>query len=187
MNNGFSFTLVEHSEHSTQILFAPENKDLVEHIFDSYDFEIIGATNRSFIINENFDDVFDDITDFEIDEEDNTLLLEEDEGFYTTPLDEVYEIQYLSTTDPSLLEGAVKRTLAVRGGKRKVIFKCGPGQMKIGRSCRRRPTAQLNKMKRRARISARKARKKRRLANRKRKLSMKRRAVLVRKKPSHHK
>lgn len=186
MNNGFSFTIIENSEHSTQIVFAPENKDLVEHIFDSYDFEITHSTNRSFIINENFEDVYDDLTDYEIDEDESpTLLTEEDEGFYLTPSDDVYEIQYVSTYDPSILEGAVKRTIAVRGGKRKIIFKCGPGQMKIGRSCRRRPTAQLNKMKRRARISARKARKKRRLANRKRKLSLKRRAVLVRKKPTH--
>lgn len=185
--NGFSFTLIENSEYTTEVLFTEHNKELVERIMDSYDFEYTEHSSKSFIINEKFDDVFDDITDFEIEDE-PTLLTEEDDGFYLTPVDEVFEIECITTFDPAsdtLNEGTPKRTLAVRGGKRKVIFKCGPGQMKVGRSCRRRPTAQLNKMKRRARISARKARKKRRLANRKRKISLKRRAVLVRKKPNH--
>jgi hypothetical protein len=183
MKNTFSFTLIEHSETTTEVLFPEKYKELIETILDSYDFEWEENSSRSLFIHEKFEDVFDDLTDFEVDEEETVLLTEEDEGFYVTELDDVYEILYSETIDTSLLEGTPKRTVAVRGGKRKVLFKCGPGQMKVGRSCRRRPTAQLNKMKRRARISARKARKKRRLANRKRKLSLKRRAVLVRKKP----
>ena len=83
-----------------------------------------------------FDDVFDDLTDYEVYEEEPNLLLEEDEGFYISHLDDVYEILAFTTVDTSIVEGAVKRTVAVRGGKRKVIFKCGPGQMKIGRSCK---------------------------------------------------
>jgi hypothetical protein len=183
MKNTFSFTLIEHSETTTEVLFPEKYKELIETILDSYDFEWEENSPRSFFINEKFEDVFDDLTDFETDGDESILLTEEDEGFYVTELDDVYEILYIQTMDTSILEGTPKRTVAVRGGKRKVLFKCGPGQMKVGRSCRRRPTAQLNKMKRRARVSARKARKKRRLANRKRKLSLKRRAVLVRKKP----
>ena len=183
MKNTFSFTLIEHSETTTEVLFPEKYKELIETILDSYDFEWEENSSRSFFINEKFEDVFNDLTDFEVDEDESILLTEQDEGFYVTELDDVYEILYFQTMDTSLLEETPKRTIAVRGGKRKVLFKCGPGQMKIGRSCRRRPTAQLNKMKRRARISARKARKKRRLANRKRKISLKRRAVLVRKKP----
>jgi len=182
MKDTFSFTLIEHSDTTTEVLFPEKHKELIESVLDSYDFEWIENSSRSFTIHENFDDIFNDLTDYEVDEDESILLTEEDEGFYITHLDDVYEILYFETPDASLAEGTPKRTLAIRGGKRKVLFKCGPGQMKVGRSCRRRPTAQLNKMKRRARISARKARKKRRLANRKRKLSLKRRAVLVRKK-----
>lgn len=182
MNNTFSFTLIEHSVTTTEVLFTEKYKDIIETILDSYDFEWEENSPRSLFIHENFEDIFNDLTDYEVHENESILLTEEDEGFYITDLDDVYEILYFETPDTSLLEGTPKRTLAIRGGKRKVLFKCAPGQMKIGRSCRRRPTAQLNKMKRRARISARKSRKKRRLANRKRKISMKRRAVLVRKK-----
>lgn len=187
MNDGFSFTLIENSAEMTEILFIKEDKEIIERILDSYDFDYTEMSPVSYIINENIDDVFEDISDFEVYEK-PILLTEDDDGFYTTPMDEVFEIECITTFAPAsetLEEGAAKRTVSVRGGKRKVIFKCGPGQMKVGRTCRRRPTAQLNKMKRRARVSARKARKKRRLANRKRKLSMKRRAVLVHKKSSH--
>jgi hypothetical protein len=151
MKNTFSFTLIEHSETTTEVLFPEKYKELIETILDSYDFQWEENSPRSFFINEKFEDVFNDLTDFETDGDESILLTEEDEGFYVTELDDVYEILYIQTMDTSILEGTPKRTVAVRGGKRKVLFKCGPGQMKVGRSCRRRPTAQLNKMKRRKR------------------------------------
>jgi hypothetical protein len=75
-----------------------------------------------------------------------------------------------------LNEVAAKRKIVVRKGKKRILFKCGPGFMKRGpRTCVRRNVSQLRKMKFRSRKSARKARSKRGQANRKRKLSMRKR------------
>jgi hypothetical protein len=179
MSNSFTFSVEENTEDSVKVVFPEYNRSRIEEIFDSYNFNIIEPSDNCFIVDEPYDDVVEELLDYEIDEEEKDLLMEEDDGFYTTPLDMVYEILGVKEF---LFEGVAKRTVAIRGGKRKILFRCGPGQMKVGRTCRRRPSAQLNKMKRRARVSARKARKKRRLANRKRKISMRRRSVLVRKK-----
>lgn len=188
MKDSFSFTLIEKSDTQTEVIFLLEDKDKIENILDSYEFDFYSKNKTTFVIEENIDDVYYDLTDFE--ESDSNILMEDEEGFYVTPMDDIYEIIVTSEYRPEaasdyLVEGTAKRTVAVRGGKRKIIFKCAPGQMKVGRTCRRRPTAQLNKMKRRARITARKTRRKRRLAARKRKISLRRRAVLVRKKPTH--
>lgn len=79
-------------------------------------------------------------------------------------------------TIADLMEGIAKRKVVVRGGKRKTIFRCKPGEKKIGtRQCRRMPSSQLNKLRRRARKAARKARSKRIRAQRKRKISIRRR------------
>jgi hypothetical protein len=76
-------------------------------------------------------------------------------------------------------EATAKRKIVVRRGKRKLIFKCGPGMMKRGtRTCIRRPGSQLRKMKLSARRSARKSRRKRSVAARKRKISLRKRASL---------
>ena len=91
-----------------------------------------------------------------------------------------YELENSSATE--LLEASAKRKVVVRKGKRKVIFKCPPGQKKIGRRCARRSSRDLMKMKRRARRAARKARRKRSQANRRRKISLRRRPH-----KSHHK
>jgi hypothetical protein len=73
-------------------------------------------------------------------------------------------------------EASAKRKIVVRKGKKRIIFKCGPGMMKRGpRLCVRRPGSQLRKMKLRSKRSARKARSKRNVAKRKRKLSMRKR------------
>jgi len=73
-------------------------------------------------------------------------------------------------------EASAKRKIVVRRGKKRIIFKCGPGMMKRGpRLCVRRPGSQLRKMRLRSKRSARKARSKRNVAKRKRKLSMRKR------------
>lgn len=75
-----------------------------------------------------------------------------------------------------LNEVAATRKIVVRKGKKRIIFKCGPGLMKRGpRICVRRPGSQLRKMKLRSKRSARKSRSKRGVARRKRKLSMRKR------------
>ncbi len=78
-------------------------------------------------------------------------------------------------TIADLKEGIAKRKLVVRKGKRKVLFRCKPGEKKVGRQCRRIPSSQLTKLKRRARLAARKARTKRVRAQRRRKISLRRR------------
>jgi hypothetical protein len=180
----FSFTIIEETEDTTKVSVAPINREIVELLFESYGYEIINSNTYSFIIEDNLFDVFNELNSYEIDE--SSVLTEEanEDTFHITPMDDVFEIQFITTHLPVkdiLSEDIAKKTIAVRGGKRKIIFKCGPGQMKVGRVCRRRPTADLNKMKRRAKISARKSKSTRRLANRKRKISLKRRAILVKK------
>ena len=85
-----------------------------------------------------------------------------------------------TTTIRQLIEGIAKRKVVVRRGKRKTIFRCKPGEKKVGRSCRRIPSSQLNKLKRRAKRAARKARTKRMRAQRRRKISLRRRRNIPR-------
>lgn len=72
-------------------------------------------------------------------------------------------------------EGVAQRKIVIRGGKRKIIFRCKPGEKKINRRCARRKSSDLAKMKRRAKRSARKSKSKRGRTLRKRRISMKRR------------
>ena len=72
-------------------------------------------------------------------------------------------------------EGVAQRKIVTRGGKRKIIFRCKPGEKKINRRCVRRKSSDLAKMKRRAVRSARKSKSKRGRTLRKRRISMKRR------------
>lgn len=75
-----------------------------------------------------------------------------------------------------LNEVTARRKIVVRKGRRKIIFKCAPGMMKKGlRSCVRRPSSSLRKLKFRAKRTARKSRSKRNQARRKRKISMRKR------------
>jgi len=75
-----------------------------------------------------------------------------------------------------LNEVAAKRKIVVRKGRKKILFKCAPGFKKKGpRTCVKRATGQLRKMKLTAKRAARKARGKRSQAKRKRKLSMRKR------------
>jgi hypothetical protein len=75
-----------------------------------------------------------------------------------------------------LNEVAAKRKIVVRKGRKKILFKCAPGFKKKGpRTCVKRATGQLRKMKLSAKRAARKARSKRSQAKRKRKLSLRKR------------
>lgn len=96
-------------------------------------------------------------------------------GFYVEAgFEEVCEV-FEGLEGGFLTEASAIRKVVVRKGRRMIIFKCRPGQKKVKRQCVRRPGAELAKMKRRARMSARKSKGKRSSTNRKRKLSMKRR------------
>jgi len=97
------------------------------------------------------------------------------------------EQQSETHTMAELMEGAAKRKIVIRAGKRKVLMRCQPGEKKVGRQCRRRSSSELGRLKRRAKRAARKARTKRMRALRKRKLSLKRRRTIPSKKHIHHK
>lgn len=94
------------------------------------------------------------------------------------PVEELFEEFMDSSLDILLDEGVAQRKIVVRGGKRKVIFRCKPGEKKIGRRCARRKSSELAKMRRRARRAARKSKSKRGRALRKRRISLRRRKTL---------
>jgi len=94
------------------------------------------------------------------------------------PVEELFEEFLDSTLDMLLDEGVAQRKIVIRGGKRKVIFRCKPGEKKIGRRCARRKSSDLAKMRRRARRAARKSKSKRGRALRKRRLSLRRRKTI---------
>lgn len=110
--------------------------------------------NNIFFIYDSFDEIYEEFIEYEV----SVYLIEEAPDQYMT-----------------LTEGGAKRKVVIRKGKRKVIFQCEPGQKKVGRRCVRRPSKDLQKLKRRARRAARKGKSKRSSALRKRKLSLKRR------------
>jgi hypothetical protein len=91
-----------------------------------------------------------------------------------------------STLEILLDEGVAKRKVVIRGGKRKVIFRCKPGEKKIQRRCVRRKSSELAKMRRRARRAARKSKSKRGRALRKRRISLRRRKTIGGIKPHKH-
>ena len=111
--------------------------------------------------------------------DDEYFLYEEtDEGFFIqeSSFEELTEVLSEYDIAEELTEASPVRKVVVRGGKRKVVFRCPPGQKKIKRRCVRRPAAELARVRRGARRAARKAKSKRSRANRRRKISLKRRA-----------
>lgn len=80
--------------------------------------------------------------------------------------------------DEDLQEASAKRKVVIRKGMKKIIFKCGAGKKKVGRSCVVRKGSELSKIKRRAKRSAMKSRSKRIGASRKRKRSNKKRSTM---------
>ncbi len=99
--------------------------------------------------------------------------------------DEIAEEFLFSTLEVLLDEGVAQRKIVIRNGKRKVIFRCKPGEKKIGRRCARRKSSELAKMRRRARRAARKSKSKRGRALRKRRISLRRRKTIGGTKPKH--
>jgi len=82
-----------------------------------------------------------------------------------------------------LTEASAQRKIVIRAGRRRVIFKCPPGYKRIKRTCRKRPSSELAKLKRRARKAARKSRGKRARAIKRRKVSLRKRRGIP--KPKH--
>jgi hypothetical protein len=111
-------------------------------------------------------------------EEEYFDYIETDSGFIIeeSSFDEILEILNEYNLKEILHEGSPVRKMVVRAGRRKIIFRCPPGQKKIKRRCVRRPAGELARLKRSARKAARKARSKRARAARRRKISLKRRS-----------
>jgi hypothetical protein len=81
-----------------------------------------------------------------------------------------------------LAEGA-KRKIVIRGGKKRIVFKCPAGQKlakKGGKACVKMGGAEKARRSKQAKRAARKAKKSRAAANRKRAKSMKKRKSMVR-------
>jgi len=102
------------------------------------------------------------------------------------PVEELIEEFTDSNLEILLDEGSAQRKIVIRGGQRKIIFRCKPGEKKIGRRCVRRKSSELAKMRRRAKRAARKAKGKRGRALRKRRISLRRRKTIGGQKKHKH-
>jgi dihydropteroate synthase len=129
----------------------------------------------------SYEDVVDylDENEVEWEEKDGVIYILDavEEAEISIEDDDSEEIEESVDIEAKMLnEVAAKRKIVVRKGRKKILFKCAPGFKKKGpRSCVRRATGQLRKMKLTAKRSARKARGKRSQAKRKRKLSLRKR------------
>ena len=81
-------------------------------------------------------------------------------------------------TEEELEEAAARRKIVIRKGRKKIIFKCAPGKMKVGRSCMVWKMSQRIKLSKAHRIGARKAKSKKSRSSRLRKRSNLKRSAL---------
>ena len=110
-----------------------------------------------------------------LEEEDFDFVLDINKFTINDPIDELFEELLDTDLETLLLEGVAKRKIVIRNGKRKIIFRCKPGEKKINRRCVRRKSSELQRMRRRAKRAARKSKSKRGRALRKRRISLRRR------------
>jgi len=164
-------------------------KDIRDHafcslqriVFEEFDAEL---TEEQIVLDMpslSYEDVVDylDENEVEWEEKDGVIYILDavEEAEISIEDDDSEEIEESVDIEAEMLnEVAAKRKIVVRKGRKKILFKCAPGFKKKGpRSCVRRATGQLRKMKLTAKRSARKARAKRSQAKRKRKLSLRKR------------
>ena len=113
-----------------------------------------------------------------LEEEDFDFVLDINKFTINDPIDELFEELLDTDLETLLLEGVAKRKIVIRNGKRKIIFRCKPGEKKINRRCVRRKSSELQRMRRRAKRAARKSKSKRGRALRKRRISLRRRRTI---------
>jgi hypothetical protein len=164
-------------------------KDLRDHafgslqriVFEEFDAEL---TEEQIVLDMpslSYEDVVEylDENEVEWEERDGVIYILDavEEAEITIEDDDSEEIEESVDIEGEMLnEVAAKRKIVVRKGRKKILFKCAPGFKKKGpRTCVKRATGQLRKLKLRAKRSARKARSKRSQAKRKRKFSMRKR------------
>jgi len=164
-------------------------KDIRDHafcslqriVFEEFDAEL---TEEQIVLDMpslSYEDVVEylDENEVEWEEKDGVIYILDavEEAEITIEDDDSEEIEESVDIEGEMLnEVAAKRKIVVRKGRKKILFKCAPGFKKKGpRTCVKRATGQLRKMKLTAKRAARKARSKRSQAKRKRKLSMRKR------------
>lgn len=164
-------------------------KDLRDHafcslqrmIFDEFDAELTEEKIVLDMPNFSYEDVVDylDEEGIEWEEKDGVIYILDpvEEADITVEVEEEEDIEEEFGVETKMLnEVAAQRKIVVRRGKKRIIFKCAPGFKKKGpRTCIKRPSSQLRKMKFTAKRAARKARSKKSQARRKRKLSLRKR------------
>lgn len=164
-------------------------KDIRDHafyslqriVFEEFDAELTEEKIVLDMPNFSYDDVVDYLEQegIEWEEKDGVIYILDpvEEADITVEVEEDEEIEEEFEVESQMLnEVAAKRKIVVRKGKKRIIFKCAPGFKKKGpRTCVRRPTSQLRKMKLTAKRASRKARGKRSQAKRKRKMSLRKR------------
>jgi hypothetical protein len=164
-------------------------KDIRDHafcslqriVFEEFDAEL---TEEQIVLDMpslSYEDVVEylDENEVEWEEKDGVIYILDavEEAEITIEDDDSEEIEESVDIEGEMLnEVAAKRKIVVRKGRKKILFKCAPGFKKKGpRTCVKRATGQLRKLKLQAKRSARKARSKRSQAKRKRKLSLRKR------------
>ena len=164
-------------------------KDIRDHafcslqriVFEEFDAEL---TEEQIVLDMpslSYEDVVDylDENEVEWEEKDGVIYILDavEEAEISIEDDDSEEIEESVDIEAQMLnEVAAKRKIVVRKGRKKILFKCAPGFKKKGpRTCVKRATGQLRKMKLTAKRAARKARGKRSQAKRKRKLSLRKR------------
>jgi hypothetical protein len=164
-------------------------KDIRDHafcslqriVFEEFDAEL---TEEQIVLDMpslSYEDVVDylDENEVEWEEKDGVIYILDavEEAEISIEDDDSEEIEESVDIEGEMLnEVAAKRKIVVRKGRKKILFKCAPGFKKKGpRTCVKRATGQLRKMKLSAKRAARKARGKRSQAKRKRKLSLRKR------------
>lgn len=114
----------------------------------------------------------------------NTNLMETHyviHGVETITVDDVMSL--IPVEELEMLAEGAKRKIVIRGGKKRIVFKCPEGQKlakRGGKACIKMGGAEKAKRSRQAKKSARKSKKKRAAANRKRAKSLKKRKSMVR-------
>jgi hypothetical protein len=150
-------------------------------VFEEFDAEL---TEEKIVLDMpslSYEDVVDylDENEVEWEEKDGVIYILDavEEAEISIEDDDAEEIEEsVDIQGEELNEAAAKRKIVVRKGRKRIIFKCAPGFKKRGpRTCVKRATGQLRKMKLTAKRAARKARSKKSQAKRKRKLSMRKR------------
>lgn len=153
----------------TELTNTTGNVELLELDVGAYIlFDKISVDEIVLILEEN---------DFEYTVEDGGILVEDTFDELMEEFDDYdFAVTVTDVVAQDLVEASAVRKVVVRKGKRKIIFKCAPGQHKVGkRRCVKTSGRDLMKLKRRAKRSARKSKSKRSQANRRRKISNRKR------------